>query len=68
MLKREIPVGVAIAVIIVVVVIIGAAFYISSQRKQSAPPEEVKQKMQIYKSYRMKGMMKAQPPTSQSAP
>lgn len=64
-MRREVPVWVAVvAIIVVVVVVIGAAFF--SSRKQSASPEEIEQKMQLYKSYRMKGMMKSMP--SQSNP
>lgn len=64
-MRQEIPVWVAVIVIIVVIVVIGTTFFLSSHRR-NASPEEIEQKMQLYKSYRMKGMMKSSP--SQSNP
>lgn len=63
-MRREIPAWSVVVVIIVVIAIIGAVFLISSRRQRSASPKEIEQKMQLYKSYRMKGMTKSLPSQS----
>jgi len=54
-MRQQIPSWLAAVIIIAVIVAIGLIFFFAMQRRPTASPEEIEQKMQIYKSYRMKG-------------
>lgn len=60
-MQQKIPGWIAAIIIVAVIALISAIFFLAQHKKPTASPEEIEQKKQIYKMYRMKGLMKATP-------